>query len=149
MKDVKKLPYSLARTTGANLVAEELSKRGFRTSVTFLKNSVDFHASKLSDNKLFEFQVKTTQSGKPIWVLHGKDELNIKDNLFYIFVLLKVEPERPEYYIVPGKHVADTLANGYAKWIVTPGKNGQKHNYSDVRKFKDLKGEYLEKWDLL
>jgi hypothetical protein len=149
MKDVKKLPYSLARIKGANFVAEELSKRGFRTSVTAEKNSVDFYASLLSINKIFEFQVKTTQSGKRSWVLHGKDELNIKDNMFYVFVLLKVEPERPEYFIVPAKHVADTLASGYAKWIATPGKNGQKHNYSDVRKFRDPKGEYLERWDLV
>jgi len=149
MKDPKRLPYSLARIAGANFVAEELTNRGFRTSVTFVKNSVDLQASKLSNNRKFEFQVKTTQSGKRIWVLHGKDELNIKDNIFYVFVLLKVEPERPEYFIVPGKYVADTLASGYAKWIANPGKNGQKHNYSDVRKFKDTKGEYLERWDLL
>jgi len=149
MKDIKKLTYSLARIAGSKFVAEELSQRGFKTSVSYGKNSVDFHASKLSNNKVFDLQVKTTQSGRRSWVLHGKDELNSYDNLFYVFVLLKVEPERPEYFIVPGKQVAETLSIGYTKWISTPGRNGQKHNYSDVRKFNDPKGIYLERWDLL
>ena len=28
-------------------------------------------------------------------------------------------------------------------------KNGKKHNDSDIRKFEDKNGEYLERWDLL
>ena len=36
-----------------------------------------------------------------------------------------------------------------ATWLATPGLNGRAHVDSMMRKFIDLKEEYLNKWDLL
>ena len=150
MTKSEKLTNTLTGISGEYFVAAELSRRGFMASITLRNNdSIDIHASKLSNNKIFAIQVKTNQSGKPSWILNGKAESNQKENFFYIFVSLKGESERPDYFIVPSKTVAETVKNGHASWLAKPGKKGQAHNDSSMRKFEDHKGEYLENWKLL
>ena len=150
MKDTDKLTNSLSGIAGEYFVAAELSRRGFMASITLRNNdSVDIHASKLSNNKIFAIQVKTNQSGNRTWILNKKAELHKKENLFYIFVSLKGEIERPEYFIVPSIQVADFVTNTHANWLSTPGKKGQAHNDSTMRKFDDYEGKYLERWELL
>ncbi len=150
MTKAEKLTNGLTGISGEYFVAAELSRRGFMASITLRNNdSIDIHASKLSNNKIFAIQVKTNQSGKAAWILNGKAELNPKDNFFYIFVSLKGESERPDYFIVPSKKVAETVKSGHAIWLAAPGKKGQAHNDSSMRKFADPMGEYLEIWELL
>jgi len=50
---------------------------------------------------------------------------------------------------VPSKTLAKVVKDSHSKWLKTPGKKGQIHKDTDMRKFEDIKGEYLEKWDLL
>lgn len=150
MINSEKLTNSLTGISGEYFVAAELSRRGFMASITLRNNdSVDIHASKLSNNKMFAIQVKTNQSGKRDWILNKKAELRKNENLFYIFVSLKSVSERPEYFIVPSKDVAKRVQRGHADWLASPGKKGQAHNDSTMRKFADLTGEYLERWELL
>jgi hypothetical protein len=119
-------------------------------SITLRNNdSVDIHASKLSNSKVFAIQVKTNQSGNRSWVLNKKSEYHQKENFFYIFVSLRGEAERPQYFIVPSKNVAEFVKGSHARWLATPGKKGQAHNDSAMRKFVDPNGEYLERWELL
>ena len=146
----EKLSSGLTGISGEYFVAAELSRRGFMASITLRNNdSIDIHASKLSNNKIFAIQVKSNQSGNRSWILNKKSELHQKENFFYIFVSLKGESERPEYFIVPSKNVADFVKRDNTHWLATPGKKGQAHNDSTVRKFNDQNGEYLEKWELL
>lgn len=150
MATSEKLPNTLTGIAGEYFVAAELSRRGFMASITLRNNdSVDIHASKLSNDKIFAIQVKTNQSGKPVWILNQKSENHYKENFFYIFVALKGESERPDYFIVPSKKVSEHVKQGHASWLAAPGKKGQAHNDSTMRKFSDLDGKYLEKWDLL
>jgi hypothetical protein len=145
-----KLPHTLTGIAGEYFVAAELSRRGFMASITLRNNdSVDIHASRLSDNKIYAIQVKTNQAGRHDWMLSKKAESNKKENFFYIFVALKGVTERPEFFIVPSQKVAEFATNSHAHWLSVPGRNGQKHNDSSMRKFFDIKGEYLERWDLL
>jgi len=146
----KRLTSSLTGISGEYFVAAELSRRGFMASITLRNNdSVDIHASNISNNKIFAIQVKTNQSGNRSWILNMRSESHQNENFFYIFVALKGLAERPEYFIVPSKNVADFVKRDYAHWIATPGKKGQAHNESKVRKFDDKNEEYLEQWKLL
>jgi hypothetical protein len=150
MIDSDKLTNSLTGIAGEYFVAAELSRKGFMASITLRNNdSVDIHASKLSNNKIFAIQVKTNQSGNRTWILSKKAELRSEVDLFYAFVSLKGIGERPEYFIVPSHIVAKFVSSNHSNWLATPGKKGQTHNDSAVRKFYDLNGEYLDKWDLL
>lgn len=150
MKSLEKLSKGLSGIAGEYFVAGELSRRGFMASIT-LRNSesIDIHASSGDGKNLVAIQVKTNQSGKRSWALGVKSETLQADNLFYVFVSLKAENERAEYFIVPSKVVAERIRTEYTKWLNTPGKKGQAHNDNSIRNFSDLKGEFKERWDLL
>jgi hypothetical protein len=54
MTKSEKLTNTLTGISGEYFVAAELSRRGFMASITLRNNdSIDIHASKLSDNKIF------------------------------------------------------------------------------------------------
>lgn len=149
-KKAEKLSNGLTGIAGEYFVAAELSMLGFMASITLRNNdSIDIHASKLSNDKIFAIQVKTNQSGKPSWIMNPKAEARHKENFFYVFVALKGKSERPDYFIVPSKIVAEHIKKGHSTWLATPGKKGQVHNDSKMRNFSDREYKYLEKWDLL
>jgi hypothetical protein len=147
----EKLSNGITGIAGEYFVAAELSMRGFMASITLRNNdSIDIHASKLEDeNKMFAIQVKSTQHNTRKWVLNKKVEDKHSSNMFYVFVCLKGLTERPDYFIVPSKSLASIVKKSHQKWLDTPGKKGQKHNETDMRKFEDIQGEFLERWDLL
>jgi hypothetical protein len=147
----EKLSNGLTGIAGEYFVAAELSLRGFMASVTLRNNdSIDIHASKLDyKHKMFSIQVKTSQTKTRKWILNKKAEISNSDSHFYIFVLLKGKLERPDYFIIPSKTLANIVKEGHENWLNTPGKNGQTHKDTDIRQFDDKDGEYLERWDLL
>ncbi|MGN6438896.1 MAG: hypothetical protein ACTHMM_20300 [Agriterribacter sp.] len=147
---MEKLSNSLIGIAGEYYVAAELSRRGFMASITLRNNdSIDIHASRQSDNSLIAIQVKTQQRAGASWLLNQKSEQLVGDNVYYIFVTLKGEQERPDFYIVPSKIVSQRAIDAHQEWLSKPGRNGQPHNDSTMRKFEDKKGEFLEKWPLL
>ena len=147
----EKLSNGITGIAGEYFVAAELSMRGFMASITLRNNeSIDIHASKLEDNNnVFAIQVKSTQHNIRKWILNKKVENVNSKNMFYVFVCLKGLEERPDYFIVPSKTLATLVKKSHQKWLDTPGKKGQSHNDSDMRKFVDLEGAFLERWDLL
>ena len=150
MNNLEKLSTGITGIAGEYFVAAELSRRGFMASITLRNNdSIDIHASKLSSNKIFAIQVKTSQSGNRFWPLSKKAENLKAENLFYVFVSFKGMLERPDFFIVPSTIVAETVKGEHETWLKTPGKKGQAHNDNSLRKFFDKEGLYLEKWDLL
>lgn len=71
MENIEKLSKGITGIAGEYFVAGELSRRGFMVSITLRNNdSIDIHASKLSENKIFAIQVKTNQHGKRLWLLN-------------------------------------------------------------------------------
>lgn len=70
-------------------------------------------------------------------------------------------PAHPIVYVVPAVKVAAVAAESHAVWLETPGRRGQSHNDSDLRRVQRSYGlplehapdgwldTYLEKWDLI
>lgn len=150
MNSNERISKGLSGIAGEYFVAAELSRRGFMASITLRNNdSIDIHASNFKKEKIYAIQVKTNQLGGRSWVLNKKSENKFNNNFFYIFVSLKDEFERPDFFIVPSKVVSNFVKNSHSTWLETLGRKGQLHNDTNMRKFEDKKGVYLEKWDLL
>jgi hypothetical protein len=144
------LPTVLSGVSGEYFVAGELSRLGYVASIT-LRNTrgIDILVSDSSATRQIGIQVKTNQGSKPEWVLNEKAEDFYADNLFYVFVNLKSQEERPDFYIVPSKIVAAFVKSSHRHWLATPGKKGQAHNENPMRRFRDEERQYLNRWDLL
>ena len=146
----KELTSLLSGISGEYYVAAELSYRGYIASIT-LRNTrgIDILASNSEAKKVIGIQVKTNKIGKRSWILNNKAEKYYGSNLFYVFVSLRGLNQRPDFHIVPSNAVAKHVEDGHKKWLSTPGKKGQKHIDTTMRKFNDQDGKYLEKWELL
>ncbi len=143
----------LRGVAGEYLVAGELSKRNIIASIT-LRNTkgMDILASNSDASKSVGIQVKTTIYPRlkyPSWMLSEKAENYFSDTLFYVFVLLKDGKERPDFYIVPSKKVAEHTKCKHQEWIDKGKSKGIEYNPTTMRKFCDPDREFLERWDLL
>jgi hypothetical protein len=79
---------------------------------------VDIIASK--DNKTINIQVKTNSYGKAVYPLSEGNENLVSGDLHYVFVTLKKETERPDFYIVPSKFVAEYIRKTHNHWATLP-----------------------------
>ncbi|MEA2074633.1 MAG: hypothetical protein U9O85_02700 [Euryarchaeota archaeon] len=140
----------LTGVSGEYFVAAELSRRGFIASIT-LRNTkgIDVLAPNQDTSKSVGIQVKTNHGKRKAWILNQKAENYFEENLFYIFVNLKGTNERPDFYIVPSKVVAEHIKKSHQEWLKTPGKKGKPHKDTPMRMFKDEEDQYLEKWGSL
>lgn len=134
---------------GEYFVAAELAKMGHIALIT-LRNTenVDILVSNNDGTRSVNIQVKTQRGNAHNWPLNEKAEKISSPNLFYAFVTLKGDKERPEYFIVPSDVVATAITKSHADWLVTPGKNGLAHKNNPMRHFDDFE-LYREKWELL
>ncbi len=146
----EKIPSVLTGVSGEYFVAAELSRRGYIASIT-LRNTkgIDVLASNQDTSKSVGIQVKTNHGKRKAWILNQKAENYFEENLFYIFVNLKGTNERPDFYIVPSKVVAEYIEKSHREWLNTPGKKGKPHKDNPMRMFKDEEDQYLEKWGSL
>jgi hypothetical protein len=81
-------------------------------------------------------------------MMNKKAEADLAENLLYVFVCLP--PEGPAaFYVVPRQVVAKYVRESHAEWLVTPGRSGQAHRDTDMRRFKDPLHEHKDRWDLL
>ncbi|MBI1328228.1 MAG: aspartate ammonia-lyase [Alphaproteobacteria bacterium] len=149
MPQRSRLSTTLSGIAGEYFVAAELSRRGYVASLT-LKNSkgIDILASDSNATKSVGIQVKTHQGRGKDWILSQKVETDTASNLFFVFVRLN-ELEAVEYYVVPREDVSRFAADRHRKYLQTKGRNGQQRKDSSMRKFSDLEGKYLNRWDLL
>ena len=153
---------SLVGAAGEHLVLSRLLSRGLLASqaprgtrkADVLLNPLDGGTPRL-------IQVKTrTADGGPLgWHMGAKHEEMVEKDLFYCFVNLDLYA--PSVYIVPSKVVAKVVREVHAEWLARPGRNGQAHNDSDMRRIKVEYGpnftcvksgwmdNYHEAWDLL
>ena len=78
-----------------------------------------------------------------------KNEEELGDNVFHILVKLN-NLNNPEFFIAPSKVVSEQVTKKHKEWLKTPGKNGQVHNDTSMRKFNlDLGSDYKDAWRLL
>ncbi|OGE76373.1 MAG: aspartate ammonia-lyase [Candidatus Doudnabacteria bacterium RIFCSPHIGHO2_01_52_17] len=141
---------NLTGVAGEYFVAAELSKMGYIASVT-LKNTrgIDILATNKDASKSVGIQVKASRGNAKDWQLHKKAENYYSKNLFYVFVNLKSEKERPDFFIVPSRIVANYVKESHAQYLKTPRRDGKLHEDSTRRKFRDPGGVYQERWDFL
>jgi len=146
---MKKLSSVQTGIAGEYFVAAELSRRGFVASIT-LRNTrgIDILASNADATKSVGIQVKTCQGSRPDWMMNRKAEVDVARNLFYVFVCLPPTGE-PTFHIVPRSHVAKYVRKSHQRWLATPGRKGQAHRDTDMRRFKDPGGRFRDRWDLL
>lgn len=148
--DLSELPSILVGVSGEYFVAAELSRRGYVASIT-LRNTrgIDILATNADASLSVGIQVKATRGKKKDWMLHEKAESYYSDTLFYVFVNLNGPAQRPDYHIVPSKVVATYIKKSHKRWLARPNKTGGAHKDTPMRRFKDEKSEYLDRWDLL
>jgi hypothetical protein len=147
--EMKKLSSIQTGVSGEYFVAAELSRRGYIASLT-LRNTrgIDVLASNADATKSVGIQVKTCSGVKPDWMLSKKAEIDLAENGFYVFVCLPSQGE-PVFYVVLRKDVAKYVRESHSEWLQAPGRKGQKHNDTEMRRFKDKEGKYKNKWELL
>jgi len=169
----KRIEKQLVGASGVFYVAAELSRRGWIVMPTIRNTSgVDIIASK--GGKSVNIQVKTNGYGKTKYPLSKENENLISDKLYYVFVTLKEETERPDFYVVPSKFVADYIKKTHEHWVNLPPKVQKKiyeslsrdgivnrRRKTSMRQFPNPEGkmllefkdfninDYRDGWDLL
>lgn len=145
-----KIPSLLAGVAGEYFVAAELSRRGHIASIS-LRNTrgIDILATNREASRTVTIQCKTNQLDRNSWMLNEKSENFVSEKHFYVFVALGSIVDRPRYYVVPSRAVADHTGTTHREWLLTPGRAGRQHVDTPMRKFSDPEDEFLEKWDLL
>lgn len=155
MKKLRPQP-SVIGAAGEHLVLSHLLRLGYIAGKTpdFTKD-YDIVVLNKDGNDSAPIQVKTTTSNG--WILKKKHETPIK-NLFYCFVKMNFKNENSEIFILDAKMVAKYVTFSHKIWLKLPGRNGKKHNDSEMRKldenvqkFYKLKidlNEYLDKTEI-
>lgn len=134
---------------GEYYVAAELERRGFSVALPMSNvEEFDILAIDRKNYKQYAIQVKATKVAVKEWILNKKNEALAADNIIYVLVHIQ-EDKTPEYHIVPSKILSERITSGHKKWLETPGRNGQPHNDTDIRAFRDDENEFLDRWDYL
>jgi hypothetical protein len=134
----------MQKFAGEHLVLDELKKQGFEAELLPKKgnNSPEIKVNKKT------LQVRTKRDSNAAYTLHSRAEKVSDDNYFYVFVNMN-EENKPLFRIVPSKIVAELVKIDHEKWLSAPGRDGQEHNDSTLRKFYDHEGKYLNAWNLI
>ena len=108
---------------------------------------------------LIQVKTRTGIDADAGWHMGEKHESIDDEDLFYCFVALG--EIQSDVYVVPAEKVAKVIKESHATWLKTPGKKGQKHNDTSMRKINNRNSlgiksapngwmnEYLEKWSQL
>jgi len=142
-----KISSTLVGVAGEYYAAAELTRRGVNASIT-LRNteSYDIIASNPKNGKIFNIQVKTTTNKNNSWILNEKSEKNAAKNFYYILVKLNNDNKRPNFFIAPSKKVAEYISNDHREWMSGLKRDGTPRKDGTIRKFRDFKNKYLERW---
>ena len=124
----------LVGACGVFYVSAELSRRGWIAMPTIRNTSgIDIIAAK--GEKDVNIQVKTNSYGKVKYPMSKSSEELIADNLYYVFVTLKGEYERPGFYILQSKLVANYIKESHEKFAtLTPRRRLRRKETEEERK---------------
>lgn len=130
---------------GEYYVAGELERRGFTVAVPMSNvDNFDILARNNKTHKQYAIQVKTTT--KNSWILNKKAENLSAPDIYYVFVRIKGD-NHPEFFIYESEYVANYVQKHHQQWLSTTTKNGEKHNDTSIRSFRDFSNK--DRWDLL
>jgi hypothetical protein len=155
---MSELTRSLIGIAGTHFVAGELSQRGFIATLTTRNTrGIDVLVSKLDGSKSVSIQVKTSSAKQRenftrSWSMEKKDENIFSDYLFYVFVDLKTNNEKPDYYVVKSKTVAEYVKTTHKDYLAKSGGDGKPHPDAEMRAFvvedSDV-DKFLSRWETL
>ncbi len=155
---MSELTRSHISIAGAHFVAGELSQRGHVATLTPRNTrGIDVLVSKLDGSKSVSIQVKTSsaklrENYTRSWSMGKKDENIFSDYLFYVFVDIKSGNEKPDYYVVKSKIVAEYVKTTHKEYLAKSGGEGKPHPDAEMRAFviedSDV-DKFLNRWDTL
>ena len=150
-----KTDTTLTGAAGEHLVLSRLLQRGVMAAPAPRGTSkVDILVNFLDDRQPVLLQVKARQYGSDGgWHMSEKHESITANDIFYCFV--NFEPEHPVVHVVPSAIVAKAVRVDHQTWLDTPGKDGQAHNPTKMRRIRPaMRGmpelwmdTYLEAWE--
>ena len=127
---------------GEYYIAFILSANGFTTTIT-LGRTAKYDIIAINPNdRTVKVQVKTAWAKANQWPMHKKDETLYATDLFYAFVRLNEMKEPPEYWIIPSTIVSKVIRDRHEIWLKTPGRKGQPHKDTDLRRFITKNDQY-------
>jgi hypothetical protein len=129
---------TLTGAAGEQFVLFQLLRRGWIAALApkGVPNA-DIIVTDIDGNRQCSIQVKTRRDigSDKGWHMRKKHEDIISKTLFYAFVDIgKAENDHPVVFIIPSAVVAGTLKESHQMWLDSPGKNGVKHNDTDMRR---------------
>ena len=68
---------------------------------------------------------------------------------YYVFVLLYSVGQRPDYFIVPSKAVAEYTSTTHKVWLGGKKRDGGSRKDTSMREFRDDEGKFKEAWSFL
>lgn len=129
---------SLLGAAGEYFVMSEMLRRGFIAALAPAGvPHADIVVTNVEGSKLCSLQVKTRRDigSDGGWHMKAKHEDTRVQTLFYCFVDFGKTPEAtPTVHVVPSAVVADVLAASHRKWLAIPGRKGQPHKDSVMRR---------------
>jgi len=150
-----KVDTTLTGAAGEHLVLSRLLSRGvLAAQAPRGARKADVLVNFLDGGKPALIQVKSRQFGSDGgWHMSEKHENQTEEDLWFCFV--NFEPTSPTVHVIPAPIVAQALKIDHEMWLVTPGRKGQAHNPSNMRRLKPkMSGQpegwiaqYLENWD--
>jgi hypothetical protein len=141
-----KFDTQLTGAAGEHLVLSRLLSRGFLAAQAPRgSRKADVLVNFLDGGSPCLIQVKSRQFGADGgWHMSEKQESITDADLFYCFV--DFEPESPTVHVIPAAVVAKTIKEDHEIWLATPGKKGQKHNDTKMRRIKPSSLSYEAGW---
>ena len=137
----KTLEKPLSAVCGVYFVAGELSRAGYIALATNGNTKgPDIVVSNHKFSKTVNIEVKTRKGKQRIWPINKPKKYG---KMFYVFVALGRNKERPEYYVVPYDYVCD-------RYEVWQSRNKSKNRWPFNFTFKKGDAEkYKDKWTQL
>ena len=120
---------------GEYYFAARLSALNFTVTIT-LGRTERYDILAVSPNgKTYKFSLKTRfTTENTAFTLSERDERKHEIDLFYVFVRLHGFEKDPEFWMIPSERVSQVIKDAHQKWKETPGRKGQAHNDSSVRR---------------
>ncbi len=155
--ELEKISTALIGAAGEHLVLSRLLAKGaLAAQAPRGVKKADILVNFLDGGEPSLIQVKASRFG-PVngWHMSEKHESIQDDDLYYCFVDFSIS--HPNVYVIPASIVSKVLKRDHETWLATPGRKGQQHNDSSMRRLRSVSyGEkegwlesYLERWDLV
>lgn len=132
-------PSSLLGAAGEHYAMCQLLRRGFIAALAPVGvPTADIVITDDVGERASAIQVKSRREigADGGWHMKAKHEQLVGGSLFYVFLSFPTDTTRaPDAFVVPSAVVARIIRLSHQTWLAKPGRNGQAHKDSDIRRF--------------